>query len=128
MSVSPDIIDRLWERTEPFVFITRAQFDQTLVGWDIESHEIDGGLHYVTLVKGPEFHFDILSEKRPFTMHRVRACLKPILKRYGYVTTRTPKRESRQQRFNKIVGFKRTGEDEFFVHYRMNAEDVRWSR
>jgi hypothetical protein len=127
--IDPEVINKLWERTEPLVYITKGEFIAGLDGWDVKGFDLDGELAYATLTKGPDFHFMIFCRNKACTPGIVRSCLKPILDEHGYVTTKAPKTETRQHRFNKIIGFKETGEDEFYIYFRMNQEDARrWSR
>lgn len=116
-----DIVNALWGQIEPHVFITRDQFARELDNWTMRKIEIQGRPAFITLSKGPEFHFASLDAGHRVTMKMGRAWLTEILDEYGYVTTRTPKDDDRQHRFNRLVGFKAVGADEFFVHYRMGA-------
>lgn len=112
------IIDRLWGQAEPKVFIGRDEFVRSLEGWQIEPVEIDGDLAYVTMTKGPEFHFTTFGQHRG-TPKMIRDAIQPIIDRHGFVRTRTPKDADRQHRFNRLIGFVADGEDEFFIYYRM---------
>lgn len=116
------MIDALWAQIEPTTFMTRGQFERGLDGWTIEAVEIDGELAFAALTHGPEFHFTSFGTGKPISMAMIRARLDPILARHGFVTTRTPKSERRQQRFNRLLGFKVTGSDEFFLHFRLDQK------
>jgi hypothetical protein len=50
----------------------------------------------------------------------VRDVLQKQFDAYGNVTTRTPKHETRQHRFNRAIGFVATGEDEYDVFYKLD--------
>ena len=113
------IEDQLWEKACEKLFISTDDFLKSIDGWKIETREIDGAPAIVTLTKGPEFHFMSLETGKPFTRKFVRSCIQPIIDKYGYATTKTPKEELRQQRFNRCVGFKVVGEDEYDVHFRI---------
>jgi hypothetical protein len=113
------VIDKLWEKAEPTLFISKEQFIASLDGWTIEGLEIDGELAFVGMQKGPEFHFQNFGAKHRITMKMAKAYLQPLITQYGYVMTRTPKDDARQHRFNRRFGFEITGEDEFDVHYRL---------
>jgi hypothetical protein len=52
----------------------------------------------------------------------IRGWLAPLLERYGYATTRTPREELRQQRLNVLIGGRVTEESEFFVHFRLDQK------
>ena len=51
--------------------------------------------------------------------------LAPQFAENGRVTNRTPKVEARQHRFNRMVGFRQVGEDEFDILYEMLPEECR---
>lgn len=112
------VIDSLWEQAEPNIYIGKAEFIRSLDGWTIEPVEIDGDLAYVTMTNGPEFHFTTFGKHRG-TIKMVRDGIQPVIDQHGFVLTRTPKDADRQHRFNRLIGFVADGEDEFFIHYRM---------
>ncbi len=114
-----NVIDALWAQIEPIAFITREQFVHGLKEWDIETVEIGGELAFAALTKGPEFHFASFDTGAPITLRMIKARIDPLLDRYGFVTTMTPKDDSRQHRFNRTFGFKKVGESEFFLHFRL---------
>ena len=114
------ITDRLWEQLEPLVFISRDQFDEGLKSWEIEPVEINGEVAFVALTRGPEFHFASFGTGARITSAMIWERLNRIMDRHGYVTTRTPHDEPRQQRLNERLGFRKTGDDEFFAHFRMD--------
>lgn len=124
--MADDVMDAMWRRAEPTVFITREEFERNLDGWTIESYMADGDLAFATLSRGPEFHFMSFGTGAPITLRMIRGWLQPVLDRHGYVCTRTPKDEVRQQRINKAVGFVADGQDEFFIYYRLTCGV--WSR
>lgn len=113
-----EAIRKLWEKTEPMVFITFEQFMSCFDGWEIEPFFSAGELVYIKMVKGDELHFESFG-KIGGTIQMIRDCVEPVMAAHGHVRTRTPKEETRQHRFNKLVGFVAEGEDEFFIHYRM---------
>jgi hypothetical protein len=119
ISVHKDVIDRLWAQIEPDVYITREQFVRGLVDWDIEAIRIDGELAFVTLTRGPEFHYTSFGVGK-ISIAMIRLWLAPILDLHGYATTRTLKSEPRQHRLNLRLGCTVTGEDEFTIHYRLD--------
>ena len=118
-----EVIDLLWAEIEPIAFITREHFERGLAAWDIETVEDDAGrLAFAAMTQGPEFHFASFNTGKAISLAMIRERLAPIMDRFGYVTTRTPiEGANRQHRFNKILGFKEIGQDEFFVTYRMEA-------
>lgn len=113
------IIDRLWEKDEPFIFVTKEQYAKNLEGWDIQTHVVDGELIFVALVKGPVFHFQSMGTGRPVTMKVFRNFLQPIIDTHGYAETHAPHEDERQRRFNLLVGFVEVGRDEFDAIFRI---------
>lgn len=111
-----DIKDRVWAQVEPTVYVGRDEFFE---GWTIDGVEINGELVAAVLTRGPEIHYASLGTGRPLTLKMFRRHLQPIIDAHGYATTRTPKDDLRQARFNELIGFKAAAEDEFFVHYRI---------
>lgn len=116
-----DILDRLWAVAEPTVFISKEAFVNNLDGWDITPITIDEELAFVFLVKGNALHFHTMGTGHKMTMKIIRLIFQPIIDKYGFVTTRTPKEETRQHRFNAVMGWKAVGEDEYDIHYRIDS-------
>ena len=114
-----NIIDKLYDRLPPLVFVSREDFGRSLQGWAIEPVEIGGALAFVFLSKGPEFHFQSFGQHHRITMAMIRSRLDPILAAHGYAMTRTPKDDARQHRFNLRFGFEAIGEDEYDIFYRV---------
>ena len=108
--------DLLWAAVEPLVYITREQYLAGLEGWTITPHEADGVLVAVVITRGPELHFVTFGSAWKLTRADLRRYLDPLLAAHGRVETKTPKDDLRQRRFNRILGFAETGEDEFHVH------------
>jgi hypothetical protein len=115
------VVRLLWQQIEPIVYITREQFERGLAEWDVTAIEVEGKLAFVTLTQGPEFHYTSFDTGTPITLAMIRGWLEPILAKYGYATTRTPKSEPRQHRLNLRLGCTVCDEDEFFIHYRLEA-------
>lgn len=112
--------DLLWAKARGNLFVTKEAFLASLDGWQIETWDEGGQMALVTLKKGPEFHF-ISTGVVAIPRRLVRQVLQSQFDQHGYVITRTPKHEARQHRFNRIIGFVKTGEDEFDIHYRMDS-------
>jgi hypothetical protein len=108
------IIDSLWQRVAPHVFITREQFLRSLEGWEMVRDDA-----FVAFVRGPEFHYSAIEPGKSLSRRAIRAFLEKIIAREGYALTRTPRDDTRQQRFNELIGFRAAGIDEFFIHYRI---------
>lgn len=119
MTEREELIELLWGDAKEVLFITKDQYVWSLFGWEITPHEVEGVLAGITLTKGSEFHFVTLGEKWSLTRADVRRYLQPIIDSHGCVTTKTPKEDTRQSRFNKILGFVVTGEDEYYTHFKL---------
>lgn len=113
------LLEALWRQDEPNIFLSHKQFIDSFDGWDVQPHEADGKLVGVTMTKGPEFHFATFGQKWGLRRADIRHYLLPILKAHGYVLTKTPKDDTRQARFNHLIGFRVVGSDEFYTHYRL---------
>jgi len=111
--------DILWEKAQEQLYISKEEYLTSLEGWDIVPHYVDKELAWVTLQKGPLFHFHSVGQTRALPARRLRAFLQSIIDAHGYAETRTPKDDERQHRFNRIYGFKVVGEDEFDTHFRI---------
>ena len=104
-----------------FIFITREEFAHTLDGWDIEPHVMPAGnIGAVFVSKGPEFHFQKFDPAMQATRDILKKYPGELIAKHGFAMTRTPHTDRRQQRFNERLGFYRVGEDESFIHYRID--------
>lgn len=119
--MSREVIDRLWAEIEPVTFITRAQFETGLEAWKIEPVVVDGVLAFAWMSRGPEIHFASFQTGARVTREMLKARRASILAEYGHIVTRTPKDDVCMQRINRMLGFKVEREDEFFVHFRLEA-------
>ena len=117
--MNADLLERLWLANEDALYITKQAFMANLADWNITPHYAEGIVVGATLTKGSDFHFASFGAKWTLTRADIRRYLTPILEQYGCVTTQTPKDDARQSRFNKILGFVPTGEDEFYIHYKL---------
>lgn len=113
-----DLIGKLWADSP--LFLTRAEFEKTLEGWTLEPVYKDGEVAVVFVVKGPEFHFQKFDPSYQAGREILRRYPGELIARYGYALTRTPKDDTRQQRFNERCGFFRIGEDENDIHYKID--------
>lgn len=114
-------IETLWQKSEPDLFITKDQFVRSFDGWECFTETFDGEKAFVAFVKGPEFHYASLNQDKPLTRKAIKEFLDSIIKKEGFAFTRTAKDDLRQQRFNELIGFKKVGEDEFFIHYKIES-------
>lgn len=120
MMAREEIVDRLWQKCEPLLFIPKEVFVRSLVGWEVAAVEIDGVPSFITAVKGAHFHFDTLDTGRQITRKMIRDFLRPILTEHGYAMTKTPIEDTRQQRFNIAMGFEEVLRDGYDVHFRLS--------
>ena len=119
------IIDAIWKETEHKVFISKRQFVESLVGWELATKDVDGETVGAVMVKGPEFHFITFGLKKPITRTLIADCIQPILNKHGVVRTKTPKDDFRQHRLNLLIGFIVESTDEFFTYFRMEQFRLR---
>lgn len=113
-------IDLLWERAEPLLFISKEEFVKQYEGWQIEPVHIEGELAFITITKGPAFHFQSMGTKHQITRKMIRDFLQKLIDQYGYATTHAPIEDARQHRFNLLIGFQFEGERGFDRFYRID--------
>lgn len=102
------------------VKISYLEFAMSLQGWDTRPIMRDSELIAVLKFKGPEFHFHSTG-RHNFTRQEIREeVFEPLWKRYGYARTKTPVSDTRQQRFNERIGFRKIGENEHEIHYQID--------
>jgi hypothetical protein len=116
---TPELVERIWRQVAPSTFLSRREFIDSLDGWDVTPRQVDGEIVGATMARGADFHFISFGSGRGFSPALISACLQPIIDQHGFVRTRTPKEDLRQQRFNIRIGFKRESEDEFYTYFRM---------
>lgn len=125
MSLRDTCIDLLFSQCP--LFISRDQFGETLIGWDIEPIlNAHGEVGAAFISKDADFHFGKFDTSITATRAHLKKYPGEIIKRYGYATTSTPKDDIRQQRFNERLGFFRVGETEFDIIYKI--ENLRAKR
>jgi len=118
-----DLRELVWQRASEHLFVPKEQYMAALDSWQVEPVERDGDLLAVVMRKGDEFHFITFGKR--ISREAIRSVLAPQFRDYGRVTTRTPKVEARQHRFNRMVGFRQVGEDEYDILYEMTPETCR---
>lgn len=117
------IIDALFADSP--LFETREECARRFEGYDLEDHYIGQELVIITIRKGPEVHFYTPKAGKTLTWSRFRDFMQKVIDEHGYLETWCPKTDARQQRFNKLIGFEKVGENEFDFHYRI--EKIRGS-
>lgn len=115
-----EIMEKIWGQIADTTFIPRMDFMTSLESWDITPREIDGEVIGATMSRGPEFHFISFGHRKVFPAALIADCLQPIIDRFGFVRTRTPKGDVRQNRFNLLIGFDVESTDEYFTTFRMD--------
>lgn len=113
------IVDLLWDKVEPVLYISKDQFVDSLEGWEIEPLVVEGEIAFVILTRGPEFHFDSLRTGHKIPLSRIRETIERLIATHGYAETRTPREDFKQRRVNVLFGCERVGEDEYDIHYRL---------
>jgi len=113
------MLDLLWQQAEESIYLTKAEYLRNLSDWEIRAHVVDGVMVGIVLTLGPQFHFATTGAQWSLTRAQIRNYLGPIIAKYGFVQTKTPIEDTRQQRFNEILGFAPTGTDEFYTHYKL---------
>lgn len=108
------------------LYLAREQFEATLEGWDFCPYfREDKTIGMVFVTKGAEFHFAKFDSAMPITRLHIRNHPGALIKSHGYALTKTPHEDTRQIRFNQRLGFFVTGEDEFYLH--MRIEKLRYT-
>lgn len=113
------LTDLLWAKAKDVLFLDKVAFLKLLDGWEIKPVYSDGELGWITVQKGPEFHFETVGATRILPMRIIREFLQSIIDQHGYAQTKTPVDDFRQQRFNERFGFQRIGQDAFDIIYRI---------
>jgi len=106
-------INALWELVKDELIIDKSEFIANLEGWEIEQFP-----RFIRINRGAEFHF-IPTGNGNGTRQDIRDCVQPIIDRNGFAATHTPIEDTRQHRFNKLVGFIETGRDARYVYFRI---------
>lgn len=96
----------MWERSP--LFLTREQFTEAMQGWEMEP--VGDGPAVIFAVKGPEFHFCKLDDAYQAGREILKRYPGELIARHGFAITRTPKDDTRQQRFNRRLGGSIVGE------------------
>lgn len=119
MNATP-IIDLLWKQVPETLFISREDFERSLIGWTVEPYERNGQPAFAILVKGPEFHCVSFETGCAIPKSAIWKRVMEIVDQHGYATTKTPRLDTRQHEINRHVGFVMTGSDEYDIHYRLD--------
>lgn len=110
-----DLIGLMWQDCP--LFISRAQFEESLRDWTLEPVEQDGRVIGCFVVRGAHLHFAKFDATPVGRQHLTR--LQQLIDQHGYAETSTPRDDTRQQRFNERLGFERIGGDAIYIHYRI---------
>lgn len=110
-----DLIGELWKRWP--LFLPRSEFEKSLQGWDIEPVQEGEKVVGAFLIRGPELHFSKFDGMAASKRHLDR--LAKLIEQHGYAITRTPKNDLRMCRFNQRTGWVQVGQDDQFIHFRI---------
>lgn len=94
--------------------VAGADVRRFFTDWEIIPVRVEDR-HVATIVlKGTEIHFALVAGWRPKACYRgaIKAFLKPLIERQGYLTTRVPHDRPAQKQFVARVGFKPTWRDD----------------
>lgn len=82
--------------------------------WEAIPVQVNGRHVGTAVMKGTEIHFALVPSWRPRSCQRgaIRAFLKPLFDRHGFLTTRVAHERPVQKKFVQRVGFKPTWRDE----------------
>lgn len=114
-----ELLQMAWEVDKSLLSITKEQYMATFDEWSVEPLLVNNEVVAVTLSNKEQFHFMSLGKPWRLTRAHIRQCLNPILKAYGVVRTTTPIVDTRQHRFNLLLGFVPESRDENFVNYKL---------
>ena len=102
-------------------FLSKPQILEYLKDWEALPWMVNGEHAGSVVVKGTELHFAVVGNWRPQSSVRgpIRAFLKPLLEKHGYLTTRVFHEKSFQIEFVRRMGFKPTWSDDRFSYFCM---------
>lgn len=115
------MIDLIWDAVKDTLYITREQFEQSLEGYTLTEMTNTNGTYAVVLSKGPSFHFMTLGPKWSLSKEILRQWPGSLIAQYGYAETFTPLDDTRQQRFNRRLGFVETSRNDDYIFYRIEG-------
>lgn len=94
--------------------LSGPDIERFFADWEIVPAEIEGEHVATAAIKGTEIHFALVEGWRPQTCYRgaIKAFLKPLIERQGFLTTRVPHYRPAQKRFVQRLGFRPTWRDE----------------
>src|SRR5215831_7519680 len=69
------ILEDLWEKMEPVIYISKDQFMQSFDGWDVVYWPDQDDPAFVAFVRGPEFHFLSTERRIPLPLRVIREFL-----------------------------------------------------
>ena len=96
-----------------------VQMEEKLKGWESVDYLIRDELAGNGLIKGTEIHVTLGEQfrKRGLRREAIRAFLRPLFEREGYLTTRVLVDHKEQQKFVERIGFEKTWSDGRFNYY-----------
>lgn len=99
--------------------MSEAYISSLLEDWETHDYVVDGEVVGTAMIKGSEIHFALDAKQYKKAMRRgpMRAAIKPLFDRLGFLTTRILIGHTDQARFVERVGFEKTWSDGRFDYY-----------
>ncbi len=113
-------IDTFWDCVKDKVYIDKETFIRNLYGYTLTEFANDEGVYLIIVEKGPHFHFITTGVKWKLNKEILQKYPGSLIEEFGFAETKTPIEDTRQQRFNKRLGFIETGRDQTYVYYRIH--------
>ena len=114
------VLDKIWDTVKDTLYITREQFNQSLDAYKIiPEYTKEGDLIGAVIQNNASFHFVVFGIKWSLNKELLARWPGQIIEQYGYAETYTPFEDTRQQRFNKRIGFFETHRDNKYVYFRI---------
>lgn len=103
--------------------LSRYQILDYFADWEVLPFEFEGRHVWTLVAKGTEVHVALAPDWNPRASMReaVRAFLKPIFDKYGFLTTRVQHDRPEQKAFVKRIGFKPTWKDGDVEYYLLGS-------
>ena len=115
-----NVVDKIWDELKDVLYISKEQYIKSLDGYAIvPEFNDDGQMIGAVIHKGPHFHFILFGIKWKLTKAMLAKWPGSLIEEYGYAETMTPVEDTRQQRFNKRIGFVETKRDANYIYYKI---------
>jgi len=115
-----DILNKIWDAVKDTLYITQEQFEKSLSGYKVvPEYTKEGDLIGAVIQNGASFHFIVFGIKWKLDRALLAKWPGQVIEQYGYAETYTPLEDTRQQRFNKRIGFFETHRDNKYVYFKI---------